>query len=584
VLAVTCAMAAAFVVAAAAPADAHALLLRSEPAGNATLKTSPPVVRLHYSEPVEVQFGAVRLVDANNKLVASGPLRLADGSREVDLPVRPVEDGTYSLLWQVVSADGHPTHGFFTFYVGAPSAISALPVNGPTGPQQTLVWLFGLVRFTWFTAFVLLVGAVCARAWVWAPSLRATAPQGGTAQERAAGSAESPPVTFRRRFAVLLPAAWGVLAVAAVLVLIFQAATVSGQSFLSSLRPSVLGDLLRTRFGQGWLIEMAFVALGAAPVVALARRPRLLGISSRRWQLVGAVCAVGLAAAVAVNGHARTDPHPPLSVVLVAAHLLAAAVWTGGLVALVLLAAPGWRSLPDTRRAWQLRPALVGQVVVRFTRVALLSVAVVVASGTVAAVGEVETAHALVGTSYGRVILAKVALLLVALAFGLRHWRRTPSRLGGPDARAEVRTFETTSAAEAAVLGVTVLLAAILVALTPGRSVAAGAGGPLDVQKRAGPYTVEVTVDPRISGPNEVHVTFVDRSSGVLAQDVATADAQLTSPAGRPVPLSLDVFTPGHFVGQPTLPSAGRYRLVIRGNGAVAAFRFSVGGANAASR
>src|SRR5919202_1749358 len=107
-----------------APASAHAILLRTEPAPQTTVKTAPAAVRLHFSEPVEVAFGAVRVFDVDGHRVDSGRISRADGNREVVVPVH-LGNGTYTVTWRVTSADGHPVHGGVGVFVGKPPTISA---------------------------------------------------------------------------------------------------------------------------------------------------------------------------------------------------------------------------------------------------------------------------------------------------------------------------------------------------------------------------------------------------------------------------------------------------------------------------
>ncbi len=123
------ALVAAALAGAASPANAHAVLLRTDPSPQATLQEGPPEVRLEFSERVEVAFGAVRVFDVDGQRVRAGSIRLADRDRTVVLPVPPLADGTYTVTWRVASADGHPLDGGFVFYVGAPSAISAASVD-----------------------------------------------------------------------------------------------------------------------------------------------------------------------------------------------------------------------------------------------------------------------------------------------------------------------------------------------------------------------------------------------------------------------------------------------------------------------
>jgi len=154
----------------ASPAGAHALLLRTDPSPQTTVKAAPRVVRLDFSEQVEVAFGAVRVFDVDGRRVDSGHVSRTGGDREVDVAVPGIKDGTYTVTWRVVSADGHPVHGGFGFFVGTPSTISAVPVRGDTGGGRLVGWGFGAVRFAWFCGLLAIVGVAVLRRWVWTPA------------------------------------------------------------------------------------------------------------------------------------------------------------------------------------------------------------------------------------------------------------------------------------------------------------------------------------------------------------------------------------------------------------------------------
>jgi copper transport protein len=538
------------VVAGASPAAAHAILLRTDPSPQTTVKQSPTAVALFFSEPVEVAFGAIRVFDVDGHRVDRSSIRRAQGNREVLVPVPHLKDGTYTVTWRVVSADGHPVHGGFTFYVGAPSSISAVAVAGDQGAGRVVGWSYGVVRFAWFAALLGLIGAVVVRRWVWTPALRAAGLSGSEAGAH-----------FRRRFGQALPALWVLLVVAGGLTIVYEAASVSGLSFFSAFRPSVVSEALGTTFGRLWKVEMLVSLAALVPVVALARRRPLLGARPSLWIAILGVALAGLCAVAAVNGHARTLSHPAIEVPSVAVHLLAVGVWVGGLAAVVLLGGLAWRTLPGTER-----PALLRQLVPRFSRVAVLAVAAVVVTGVINAFGDLSTVSDLWRTTYGRVVSAKIVLLLLALALAARHLWVVPRRLSEPSkASPTTRSFARTSAAELVLLLGAVGLAAALVALVPGRSLALAAKGPVNQERAAGGYTVQLFIDPTTVGANQVHVTFVN-AQGLAAAEVSRATVTLGRPGEPAPPVDMRLISPGHFVGDTTLPSPGRYRLTVKSN------------------
>ena len=90
---------------------------RSRPAPRC-VDTAPTDITLDFDEPVTVEPGAIRLLDSAGKQITLGaPERGTDASVVVS-SVPDLKDGAYVVAWQVISQDGHPASGAFTFQVG----------------------------------------------------------------------------------------------------------------------------------------------------------------------------------------------------------------------------------------------------------------------------------------------------------------------------------------------------------------------------------------------------------------------------------------------------------------------------------
>jgi putative copper export protein len=306
---------------------------------------------------------------------------------------------------------------------------------------------------------------------------------------------------------------------------------------------------------------MAITVLLVLPVIGLVRRRRLWAIGPRVWLLLFGAGAAGLCVVAALNSHARTLGHAALGVTSVAIHLGSVGVWVGGLGALVLLAGIGWRTVEAEQRSGLLR-----QLVPRFSRLAIIAVAVVVITGVVNSFVDLAHVSDLWRTTYGRVILGKVGALAVALALAARHLWVTPRRLDDPgEGISETRTFARTSRAELVVLGVAVALASALIALVPGKTVALQANGPVNLQRQAGLYTVQLFVD-QTAVPNEVHVTFVN-GQGLAAAEVSNATASMERAGSPVILLDMRLLSPGHFVADAGSLATGTYRVSVSASG-----------------
>jgi copper transport protein len=492
-------------------AFAHATLTTTTPPDGAVLKRSPAHVELRFDEAVSAPFGAVRVIDGNgNRLDAGATSRPNDRTIVVALP-NALPRGTYTIAWRVISADTHPVHGAFAFSVGAvepnAAAVAAEAVAGEVTARSTSIG-FGIVRFLRF-AFVLLAA-------------------GGAFMLAYARLGSG------RRF---VAAAGVALVPVALLGLVYQGATAGGFTLADAAHPSVVRTVADTRFGVVWLLQAALGVVLA--VLVLSRRLR-----------EAAVVGVVLAAATTAASHASTAG--PLAFVADSVHVVAASAWVGGL-AIVVLALAAARG-----RRWELAADLVP----RFSRVAVVAVAVLVVAGSVSGFLEVRSWHALWTTTYGTLLWVKVALVLPLLALGAVN-----NRLSAPQLRAHVpqarRRFVLASAAELALFVVVLSVTAALVEQPPAKA-QAGRGGPYSTTAKLGPYELDLTVDPAQTGKNEIHLYVLTRTGWPARVEELSLFASLPSAGIGPFQFTAAPAGAGHYVSPGAdLPVAGIWRLRV---------------------
>ena len=179
----------------------------------------------------------------------------------------------------------------------------------------------------------------------------------------------------------------------------------SGLGLGDITQTGLLGDTLDTSFGRVWLARIVLLVV-AVPVLRalLSRRsdtPRLVA----KWLLpVAAALAVLLAATPGLSGHAVTGDWVTVAVIADTVHVLAMAVWLGGLAVLATVLLPG-------------RPAAeVREPLTRWSRVALLSVVAIVVSGGFQTWRQVGSIDALRSTDYGRMLIVKLVVFAVLVA------------------------------------------------------------------------------------------------------------------------------------------------------------------------
>ncbi len=555
-------------------AAAHASLEGTSPERGAELKRAPDRVVFHFSESVEAAFGAVRVYDGRGRRVdTGGTTHPAGRSDSVTSSLRHgLGDGTYTATYRVISADSHPVSGGFVFTVGkggTPArSLDQLLDAGGAGPITEAG--FGIVRGLSYLALALAAGGIFFVVRVWRPAVQAVA--GSDEGWAAAGTA----FAGRARGLVLFAAGLGVALSA--LGIVFQGAVAGGTSLWPAFDPGVVSDVLSTRFGTvwglrllAWLAVAGLVALPVARRQATILRPARLGATGLAPVAPAPpVVAVGVAGLLgflcltpALAGHASTRSPTWLLVPANFTHVVSMALWVGGVAMLVTV-------LPAATRALEApadRTRLLSATVSRFSGVALVAVAVLVAGGTVQAIAELDSFGDLPGTAFGRAILIKIGLLLGLIGLGAWNRRRSVPRLERLAASGEApgntgvelrRALRAEGALMVIVLGVT----AALVSYAP----ATGATGPASAHADLGPARVEMTVDPARAGLNQVHLYMFDRRSGrqwdrakQLTVTASLPDHQIGS-----IALDAQKAGPGHYViRRAALSPPGSWRLRV---------------------
>ncbi|MDT9687393.1 copper resistance protein CopC [Streptomyces sp. P9(2023)] len=380
----------------AGSASAHAALSSSDPEDRSVVTTAPNQVTLTFTEAVSFPDGSLRVLSPDNERVNPLPPERPDGkanAARVALPGK-LAQGTYTVAWRVVSADSHTISGAFTFSIGKPSETKAvLPSASPDDSAANR--LYGLFRYLAYGGLALLIGV-------------------------AAFTFICPAGTAQRPVARLMVTGWTTLTVATVVLLLLRGPYETGRALTSVFDLSLLGDTMTGRTGKALVARLVLLAATAVLLKRMtARSERRQERTPRRElaiRVVGALLAVGLAVTWAATQHASAGTQVPLAIAVAVLHLLAMAVWLGGLTALVV----GMYRLPPADR-------LPASDINRFSTVAFTAVAVLLATGVYQSWRQVGSWAALTDTSYGRTLTLKVAavvLLLWAASFSRRRTAR----------------------------------------------------------------------------------------------------------------------------------------------------------------
>lgn len=430
------ALAAAFALAVPSVAHAHSAFLTSTPAPGERLQDAPARVVLRFTEPLNARLSRAELVPARGGSRVEA--RIARSGRTLSItPAARLGRGAYRLEWHTVSTeDGHALEGSFSF------GVRAAAVGGGHAIEQSPLarrgWLRIGFRAAIYAALLLFAGAVLLRVLLPDREGRSWLAPRTLDDEFGDGAAAD------RRVRALVGDVGVFAASCAVAVALLDAADAAGGLSLSGVSDFLLANLPGVA-----RIALVLLILGAVVLVERARR-------------VAAALVVLAVGAIAVSGHANSAEPRFAAIVNDWAHLLAAAVWVGGIALIAITWGPVRRTLDAGARRAAMRHVLPA-----FGRIALAAFVLVVVSGSVSALIELGEPQALWQTAYGRILTVKVVLAALIALLSYAHAMRLRPRLMGanphPRAALERRHWRLLAAEPLVGLGV-VIAVAVLVA------------------------------------------------------------------------------------------------------------------------
>lgn len=511
-------------------ADAHAELVRSTPANGQILDASPPQILLEFSEPVDPIGPAIRIVDAQGAAVELGEVDQDSGRSTLQAAIPDVlDDGTYVVAWQAVSADSHRIRGAFTFSVGeetatAPGVVEDLFDAEPDGAADSL--LLGVGRWLAFAGIGLFVGLTALAALL------------------------APEVVGSLRGQIVLVCALAAAAVGTVVMVATQAHLIAGS-------PWAWVDVFETRAGQWWMTRFLVLAVLAVLLMAWTRLGRLPA------PLVIAVGA-GSMAVVAAGGHGISGDSVTAGFVATVFHLSAMACWIGGL-ALIAMASRGTRF----RTASSVSPFALGAVVT------------LAATGALNAWRQLDGFGSIGESAYGRWLVVKLVLVVgvvAVAAFSRRTVRRGTTSTAGTDTandddpEADRDTDTDDDRRRGGVLGRSVVVElagmALVLAATAGLVNSTPPEPAPEIASASavvGERIAQVELDPAVTGGTEMHVYLTSPSGGLDRAEDISVTAELEGAGIGPLELETQPAGANHVIGTNVdLPIAGEWTFVVK--------------------
>jgi copper transport protein len=338
--------------------SAHALLERATPAPDSHLQSTPKEIVLSFNERIEDEFYFIKVFNENGNLINDSNTVLSTNQKELSSDLPNLANGNYTVSYSVISADGHPIKGSYIFTFGeVENGIE--PLQG-VGNQDEKTVLTNVVRIIYYLALILVTGWM-----IWGFTSK-------THEEIR---------NKHRKIALYIQ-------------LVFLIANIGmGYVQFAGLIDSLnrIGSLITgTTVGMTWMFSML---LSLSGFVLLLRNKWLDWL----WVLL-------LLSSKSVNGHALAFDPVILTVLMDLIHLIAAAIWAGGLLYILIL---------------RKRHSEFGRgFLVSFSRMALLSIILLVLTGTVLTLTYLPDIHYLLYSNWGKWLLVKIGFVLLVIIIG----------------------------------------------------------------------------------------------------------------------------------------------------------------------
>jgi copper transport protein len=452
--------------------SAHAYIKKSTPFENQILTNPPNKVSIEFNETIQTSFHSLRVSDMNGKQVDKGDSHIdPKNSSIIECGVKShLPDGTYRIEWKVVSSDGHPVEGVIPFGVGQVSVDQTTLKSKSTGyfPHLDLI----LIRWFQFISGSIFIGLIFFYLFV-ISKINTT--------------------LLTDRFKKLILYSYLLLCLSVLVNLPLQATIEANVTWNQVFNLSLLRDMLLNSFaGKVWACQVIALVLLSFTTAKIVKRNNTQILF---WQ-VSFILGCCFLLAKAFTSHAFSADHRFISITLDFLHLLGASIWTGSLMAMIIL-------LPLRRK--EESKLLYKEFIRGFFKWGIAIVLVLTVTGIYSSLLYVTTFNSLFTTNYGQVLLVKVSLFFIMLVFALINFlkgKTAEEKRWGFSLRGELTT------------GFIILVLAVILTNLP---TASSTPGPFKETKNFNKDNqVTLNIDPKVIGINHFEVTLKDKTGKPL--------------------------------------------------------------------
>ncbi len=359
--------------------SAHAILLDASPREGSQLKKMPDKVSLTFNERLGEGVFNLQVRNDKGKLITTKKATMNRTNQTISLDVPSSKKGIYTVSYSVISADSHPVQGTYVFSIGEKidQAITNGNSNqGENGKQSSFYNIgFSIVQTFYYLSLLWLVGFVL---WKW------YVPYQSDQQKQ----------KYKRNVKYLQ--------IAYIVFLLISIGVQSTALLKGSNLSQIKIFVSHSATGWSWIACVLLACVG------------FFFILKNKW--LDFIWVGLLLIATTLNGHAVASDVPVYTMILDFTHLVTASLWAAGLVYLFMI----WRK--EREQALAFLPI--------FSRVAFVSLILLILSGVLYTLKLLPDITALFKTTWGLLLLAKIFMVMLVAGVGIlirEHLRKNDS-------------------------------------------------------------------------------------------------------------------------------------------------------------
>jgi len=398
----------------------HAFVIDSVPSPSQSLKAPPSNIQVSLSEPVDVRYSKIAVLDSSGKQVDKRDVHYVKGDHTVlgvSLP-SSVEDGVYTVSTKMLSeVDGHVTDNAFVFGVGK-AVVPATNAASVSGAESQLSVSDALARFPSLVGQVIVVGGAFLALWIWKPLARI---------DWLFGSFIRTKIRIDRNFYVLMLIGSVILIFSDISMIFVQASSIN----------ATIGDAISTKFGGFWIIRTILSLVLISISVLFCYRQGILRLNTIRdlgnknkisksgvlsirlprkvitcYMVFGTLTLFTtslISHGAAVSGNALT------SILIDFIHNFGASLWIGGLIYLAFVIVP---CIKKSNQEERMKASILSVIIPRFSTIPVTVLGVIVITGPFLLYILESNLALTLASFYGKVLIVKLTLAAIMIAIG----------------------------------------------------------------------------------------------------------------------------------------------------------------------